>query len=210
MKKIIRLTESDLNRLVKKIITEQNDNVAEKIENIINRAKNGGELGIKNPDIMWLRSNLKRDRTGRIKDALNQIMSIKRDGSLSQKDSQKDALKRATQLKRDRALSQNGGKLPPRRTPMGTSYTSGYENDGQLLMLHQKNENEVRENLTNLNRNIKFIAIIDCEYADFSNVDICSLKNLSAINLKNTPNNYEEQDYECGYEMHDGYYSFND
>lgn len=42
-----------------------------------------------------------------------------------------------------------------------------------------------------------FLAFINCESADFSDVDICSLPNLAFINLNGTENNFEEQDYEC-------------
>ena len=42
-----------------------------------------------------------------------------------------------------------------------------------------------------------FLAILNCESADFSDVDICSLPELSFINLQGTENNLEEQGYEC-------------
>jgi hypothetical protein len=42
-----------------------------------------------------------------------------------------------------------------------------------------------------------FLAILDCESADFSDVDICGLPKISFINLTGTENNFEEQGYEC-------------
>ena len=42
-----------------------------------------------------------------------------------------------------------------------------------------------------------FLAILDCESADFSDVDICGLPQISFINLTGTENNFEEQGYEC-------------
>jgi hypothetical protein len=42
-----------------------------------------------------------------------------------------------------------------------------------------------------------FLAILDCESADFSDVDICGLTKISFINLTGTENNFEEQGYEC-------------
>ncbi len=44
---------------------------------------------------------------------------------------------------------------------------------------------------------IRFISIMDCESADFSGVDICSLPELAFINLNGTENNFKEQGYEC-------------
>jgi hypothetical protein len=42
-----------------------------------------------------------------------------------------------------------------------------------------------------------FLAILNCESADFSDVDICGLPQISFINLTGTENNFEEQNYEC-------------
>lgn len=42
-----------------------------------------------------------------------------------------------------------------------------------------------------------FLAIVDCESADFSDVDICGLPKIVFINLTGTENNFEEQGYEC-------------
>ena len=54
---------------------------------------------------------------------------------------------------------------------------------------------------------IRFISIMDCESADFSGVDICSLPKLAFINLNGTENNFEEQGYECvGTDMAPYYY----
>ena len=44
---------------------------------------------------------------------------------------------------------------------------------------------------------LQFLSIVDCESADFSDVDVCSLRELSYINLRGTENNLEEQGYEC-------------
>jgi hypothetical protein len=44
---------------------------------------------------------------------------------------------------------------------------------------------------------VVFLAILDCESADFSDVDICGLPNLTFINLQGTENNFDEQGYEC-------------
>ena len=44
---------------------------------------------------------------------------------------------------------------------------------------------------------IQMLAIINCESADFSDVDVCSLPNFAFINLQGTENNLNEQGYEC-------------
>ena len=54
---------------------------------------------------------------------------------------------------------------------------------------------------------IQFTMIMNCESADFSDVDICSLPNLVFINLYGTENNFEEQEYECA-ETDDAPYYF--
>lgn len=51
--------------------------------------------------------------------------------------------------------------------------------------------------ILNLFSEVEFLSIVRCDYADFSNVDICSLPKLRVINLKGTENNFEEQGYEC-------------
>ena len=44
---------------------------------------------------------------------------------------------------------------------------------------------------------LQFLTISDCESADFSDVDVCSLRNLVWVVLKGTKNNLEEQGYQC-------------
>jgi hypothetical protein len=75
-----------------------------------------------------------------------------------------------------------------------------------LLMLRNKSANVVSRHLNNLSDKIKFIAIINCEYADFSGVDICGLPKLVFVNLKGTENNFEEQGYECNIEEDSPFY----
>jgi hypothetical protein len=63
--------------------------------------------------------------------------------------------------------------------------------------------------LENLPEDTMFIQISDCEYADFSNIDICAFPKLTMINLKGTENNFDEQNYDCPYnEYSDGIYDF--
>jgi len=82
-----------------------------------------------------------------------------------------------------------------------------YQEDRVQLMLKGDSAEEVSEKLSELNENIRFLAIFDCEYADFSNIDMCSFPNLNFVNLKGTDNNFEEQGYECFFDMGRGMYS---
>jgi hypothetical protein len=68
---------------------------------------------------------------------------------------------------------------------------------------------EVDRFLENLPENTKFIQISDCEYADFSSIDICSFPKLVFMNLKGTENNFEEQNYDCPFSnFGNGVYDF--
>ena len=50
-------------------------------------------------------------------------------------------------------------------------------------------KDEVDELLSNLPTDTQFLALIDCEYADFSDIDLDNYNDLVFINLDNTPNN---------------------
>lgn len=76
----------------------------------------------------------------------------------------------------------------------------------KMLMLRGANKITVEKILSKLPEKIVFLAIVDCENADFSNVDICSFPNIEYVNLKGTPNNFEEN-VDCGFEeIMDGLY----
>ena len=70
--------------------------------------------------------------------------------------------------------------------------------DARILLRNQSSE-VVQKILSLLPSftELGFLAFINCESADFSDVDICGLPNLAFINLNGTENNFEEQDYEC-------------
>jgi hypothetical protein len=55
-----------------------------------------------------------------------------------------------------------------------------------------------------------FLAIVDCDSADFSDVDMCSLPELTFINLTGTENNFNEQGYECFDDEGNGMYFHKD
>jgi hypothetical protein len=55
--------------------------------------------------------------------------------------------------------------------------------------LKNGNKGEVDELLSNLPTDTQFIALLDCEEADFSNINLGEFESLVFINLKGTPNN---------------------
>ena len=71
--------------------------------------------------------------------------------------------------------------------------------DDKSLMIEDKSSEVVQKllSLLHLFDKLMFLAILDCESADFSDVDICGLPELTFINLTGTENNFEEQGYEC-------------
>ena len=81
-------------------------------------------------------------------------------------------------------------------------------NYDDLLLIENKITDEVSEILNELSEGIKFLAILNCEYADVSNIDLCSFPNLIMVNLKGTPNNFEETQGNCYHDLRHGMYDF--
>lgn len=76
------------------------------------------------------------------------------------------------------------------------------------VSLHNVDANTVQEVLNDLPNNIKFLAVRNCEGADFSNVNLCDNPNLTVVIVKNTPNNFEET-IDCEYlNLGNGVYDF--
>jgi hypothetical protein len=85
-----------------------------------------------------------------------------------------------------------------------------HEHNDSMTMLQGKSSRQVQRALSNLSENVKFIAFPDCEYADFSNVNLCEYPNLRFVHLKGTPNNLEETQDECYNNMGGGMFDFSD
>ena len=66
-----------------------------------------------------------------------------------------------------------------------------------MILLRGAHSRQVKKILSNLPTNLTWLAIADCEFADFNGVDLCSFPDLKNVNLIGTENNLEEQDYEC-------------
>ena len=74
------------------------------------------------------------------------------------------------------------------------------DTDKDMMIFMKGESSEVVQKLLSLLHlfdKLVFLAIVDCESADFSDVDICGLPQISFINLTGTENNFEEQGYEC-------------
>ena len=73
------------------------------------------------------------------------------------------------------------------------------EPHNQRILLRNQSSKVVQKILSLLPSftELVFLAFMNCESADFSDVDICGLPNLAFVNLKGTENNFEEQGYEC-------------
>ena len=83
-----------------------------------------------------------------------------------------------------------------------------HEHNDLMVMLKGKSSEQVQRLFSNLSENVRFIAIIDCEYADFSDINLCEYSDLLVINIKGTPNNFEETQEECYENSGNGMYDF--
>jgi hypothetical protein len=66
-----------------------------------------------------------------------------------------------------------------------------------LVTLIDGSSRQVKKILRNLPTSLKYLALRNCDFADFDGIDMCSFNQIQNINLKGTENNFEEQGYEC-------------
>jgi hypothetical protein len=79
----------------------------------------------------------------------------------------------------------------------------------KMVLLNGSTSRVVRKVMSQLTDEIRFIAFLNCEEADFSNVDLCNdFPNLHFVNVKGTPNNLEETQKGCYGLSGKGGYSF--
>ena len=78
-----------------------------------------------------------------------------------------------------------------------------------MVALKGKSAKQVQRLLSNLTENIAYLAILDCEYADFSDFNLCDFPKLRFVHLKGTPNNLEETQDECYNNLGPGMFDFN-
>ena len=72
-----------------------------------------------------------------------------------------------------------------------------FDREFGLVLLVGGNSKQVRKMLKNLPNTLKYLALRDCDFADFEGIDLCSFDDLKNVNLLGTENNLEEQGYEC-------------
>jgi hypothetical protein len=76
-----------------------------------------------------------------------------------------------------------------------------FQGDDDLMTITNADNETVREHLIKFYNKTRFIHLIDCEFVDFSGIDLCSSPNLIFIHLQRTDSNFQEQGYECAKEI---------
>jgi hypothetical protein len=83
------------------------------------------------------------------------------------------------------------------------------EHSDSMILMQGKSSRQVKRVISNLSENIRFLAILDCEYADFSDINLCEYPKLVVVRLVGTPNNLEETQDNCYEEIMKSQYAFN-
>ena len=69
-------------------------------------------------------------------------------------------------------------------------------NDTTILIVNGNSET-VKDALSQITNSTELVGLINCEYADFSDINICNRPKLIMIKLTGTKNNFEEFNWEC-------------
>ena len=72
-----------------------------------------------------------------------------------------------------------------------------FDKKSGLILFVGGSSRQVTKILRNLPITLTYLALRDCDFADFDGIDLCSFPNLKNVNLMGTENNLEEQGYEC-------------
>ena len=211
MAKIVRLTESDLTRLVKRVIKEQ------ELDRELPRRKKG-ILGHRDSWYDEMDSRVNPDEfdydeeiefgPDDFEDYISHTETDFPDNkwSFGMKGHKGDRGPGKTYFDR----YTKDGKIKLRKKRM-TEQPEGYGSHGEKTFqkIKEASKQEVDRFLENLPENTRFIQVSNCEYADFSSIDICSFPNLTMISLKGTENNFDEQNYDCPFSYFgNGVYDF--
>ena len=205
MAKIVRLTESDLTRLVRRVIKESDK-----------PRKSRGILGHKNSWFDDMDSPTNPDEFEHDEEfefGPNDFEEyLKHTSDIDNKWDFKTQSHKGDYGPGQRLYGAytKEGPLTLRKKRM-TEQPEGYGSHGEKTFqkIKEASKQEVDRFLENLPENTRFIQVSDCEYADFSNIDICSFPNLTMISLKGTENNFDEQNYDCPFtHFGNGVYDF--
>jgi hypothetical protein len=79
------------------------------------------------------------------------------------------------------------------------------DGNDRLFILQNLNNDEAREQLSNIPTTTNFILIESCEFIDFTGINLCGI-GLIFIKINNTESNFDEQNYECAKEISNGMY----
>lgn len=80
--------------------------------------------------------------------------------------------------------------------------------DTREVEFENKDSHFVSQILKNLPPNIERISLINCEMADFSDIDMCEFPSLTMVDLSGTKNNFEKMDYVCSREIGNNKFTF--
>ena len=91
----------------------------------------------------------------------------------------------------------------------------GYEDsvkefNDYMVLVDNGDSITVQKVINSLPKSVRFVAIINCESADFSDVNLCEYSDLLVMNIKGTPNNFEETQEECYESRGNGMYDYKD
>lgn len=85
-----------------------------------------------------------------------------------------------------------------------------FEFTNTMVGMENASKSQISKALKKLPKSVRFLSILNGEFADFSDVDLCSLPTLFYVNLRGTPNNFEETQGDCYVQMSDNMYDFTD
>lgn len=84
-----------------------------------------------------------------------------------------------------------------------------YENGESMVLLNGFNSDSVQRVISKLPESIVFLSFVNCESADFSNVNLCDFPQLTFVNLEGTDNNFKKTQGDCFEKMMGGFFKNN-
>jgi len=81
--------------------------------------------------------------------------------------------------------------------------------NNKMMTIKMADSKVVRNHLENIPEEVRFILIEDCEFADFTGIELCGLSDLMFVRIVHTDSNFEQQSYECAKDLGGGLYDMN-